>query len=155
MRSSDGGGLTLIKSCPPACGYPGDFSPDGNLLVFLGSDQNDELRLYTIKLNGSGLTPLTPPGMDINDEDLGRWSPRGDQILFAARPAEGHRFALWVVGSDGTGLRQVPIPSCGGAFADPTSVGCPQAGWSPDGTKDRVRPRQLEGEAGEHLHGQR
>ena len=135
VRSSDGGGLTLIKACPPACGYPGDFSPDGKRLVFLGSDQNDQLRLYTIKLNGSGLTPLTPAGMDINDEDQGRWSPQGDKILFAARPAPGHRFALWVVGSDGTGLHQVPIPSCGGAFADPTSVGCPQAGWSPDGTR--------------------
>ena len=123
VRYSDGGGLTLIKSCPPACGAPGDFSPDGKRLVFLGSDQNDQLRIYTIKLNGGGMTPLTPAGMDLNDEDLGRWSPQGDKILFAARPAPGHRFALWVVGSDGAGLHQVPIPACGGAFTDPTSVG--------------------------------
>jgi Tol biopolymer transport system component len=135
VRSSDGGDLTLVKACPPACGYPGDFSPDGKRLVFLGSDQNDQLRIYTIKLNGAGLKPLTPAGMDLNDEDLGKWSPQGGQILFAARPAPGHRFALWMVRTDGTGLHQVPIPSCGGALADPTSVGCPQAGWSPDGTK--------------------
>jgi hypothetical protein len=30
VRSSDGGGLTLVKLCPPACGYPGDFSPTGS-----------------------------------------------------------------------------------------------------------------------------
>src|SRR5262249_19838437 len=88
-----------------------------------------------IRLNGSGMTAITPAGMDLNDEDLGKWSPQGDQILFAARPAEGHRFTLWVVGPGGTGLHRVPIPSCGGAFTDPNSVGCPQGGWSPDGTK--------------------
>jgi Tol biopolymer transport system component len=135
IRSSDGGDLTLIKSCPPACAGVGDFSPDGKRLVFISTDENDQLRIYTIKLNGSGMTPLTPAGMDLNDEDFARWSPQGDKILFAARPAPGHRSALWVVGSDGTGLHQIPIQSCGGAFTDPTSVGCPQAGWSPDGTK--------------------
>jgi hypothetical protein len=40
-----------------------------------------------------------------------------------------------VVKPDGTELHQVPIPSCGSAFSDTTSIGCPQASWSPDGTK--------------------
>jgi len=135
IRSSDGGDLTLIKSCPPACGYPGDYSPDGKRLTFFGPDQNDQLRIFVIKLNGSGMTPLTPPGMDLNDENLGSWSPKGDQILFTARPEPGHRFAIWVVNTDGSALHQVPVPFCGGALSDPTSVGCPIAGWSPDGTK--------------------
>ena len=135
IRASDGGGLTLIKPCPPACGYPGDYSPDGKRLTFVGPDQNDQLRIFVIKLNGSGLTALTPPGMDLNDENLGSWSPRGDQILFTARPEPGHRQAIWVVDTDGSGLHQLPIPSCGGALSDPTSIGCPIAGWSPDGTK--------------------
>ena len=38
IRSSDGGDLTLIKSCPPACGFVGDFSPDGKRLSFVGLD---------------------------------------------------------------------------------------------------------------------
>jgi hypothetical protein len=38
--------------------------------------------------------------------------------------------------SDGTGLHQVPIsPSCGGAVSDPTSRGCQDPAWSPNGTK--------------------
>jgi hypothetical protein len=30
-------------------------------------------------------------------------------------------------------LRQLPIPGCGGALADPDSVGWPYGDWSPDG----------------------
>ena len=88
-----------------------------------------------MKLNGSGFTSLTPPGMLLNDEDFPRWSPQGDQILFTSRPAPGYGYEIWTVNSDGTGLHHVPIPSCGGALSDPTSVGCPEASWSPDGTK--------------------
>jgi Tol biopolymer transport system component len=135
VRASDGGDLTLVRSCPPACGFPGDYSPDGKRLVIIGPDMNDEVRVSVIKLNGSGLKPLTPAGMLINDENAPSWSPQGDLILFAARPEADHRNAIWVVGSDGTGLHQMPIPSCGGALSDPTSIGCPGADWSPDGTK--------------------
>jgi Tol biopolymer transport system component len=135
IRSSDGGDLTLIKSCPPACGFVGDFSPDGKRLSFVGLDANGQLRVSVIKLNGSGLRRLTPAGMTLNDEFGVSWSQRGDLILFPARPAPDDRFAIWVVRSDGTGLHQVPIPSCGGALSDPASIGCPQADWSPDGKK--------------------
>jgi len=132
---SDGGGLTLVKSCPPACGTVGDYSPDGKRLVLVGFDQNDQPRIFVVKLNGSGFAPVTPVGMPLNDEDFPRWSPQGDQILFTSRPAPGYRNVIWTVKSDGTGLHQVPIPFCGGALSDPSSVGCPDAAWSPDGTK--------------------
>lgn len=132
IRSSDGGGLRLINSCPPACGSVGEYSPDGKRIVFVGPDQNDQLRIFVVKLDGSGLTALTPPGMSLNDEDTPSWSPQ-NQILFAARPQPEDRFATWVVTSHGTAMHQVPIPSCGGALSDPMSVGCPQADWSPDG----------------------
>ena len=89
IRSSDGGGLTLVKSCPPACAGVGDYSPDGKRLVLVGSDQNDQLRIFVVKLNGSGFTPVTPAGMLLNDEDFSRWSPQGNQILFTARPRPG------------------------------------------------------------------
>ena len=73
----------------------------------------------------------------------------------AARPAPGHRFALWVVGSDGAGLHQVPIPACGGAFTDPTSVGSALSRLVAGRDEDRVQPRELERKTGEHLHGER
>jgi Tol biopolymer transport system component len=135
IRSSDGGDLTLIKSCPPACGGVGDYSPDGKRLTLVGPDSSDQLRIFVMKLNGSGFTPITPAGMRLNDEDSPRWSPKGDQILFTSRPAPGFRYVIWVINADGSGLRRVPIQSCGGALADPASVGCPDAAWSPDGTK--------------------
>ena len=40
-----------------------------------------------------------------------------------------------MVHSDGTGMRQVPIPGCGGLISDPTTIGCFGATWSPDGRK--------------------
>ena len=69
---------------------------------------------------------------------------------FTRRSDPDHRAELWTINADGTHLRQVklriPGPDCGGAFDDPTSVGCADPEWSPDGhylvylhvTADRV-----------------
>jgi len=132
VRSSDGGGLTRITT---QVGIPGDYSPDGTRLSFVGDFEGDGLHIYVVNLDGSGLTPVTPTGMPLNDEIGGSWSPTGNTILFQARPAPDHRYALWTVNADGSGLRQLPIPDCGGAFADPRSIGCGDAVWSPDGTR--------------------
>ena len=41
-----------------------------------------------------------------------------------------------VVHSDGSGLRQLPVSGpCGGLSADPTTIGCFDPIWSPDGEK--------------------
>jgi Tol biopolymer transport system component len=134
IRSSDGGGLTKVLSCdevqPGAICGPGDYSPDGERLV-VGVE---EVALFVVRLNGSELRQITPTGT-LLDEFNGRWSPSGDHILFVAQPDADHRRAIFVVNSDGTGLHQVPIPGCGGALSDPTSVSCFGPDWSPDGTK--------------------
>lgn len=47
------------------------------------------------------------------------------------------RSSLWIVHSDGSGLRPVsvqPSSACGGPNSDPTAEGCLQPAWSPDGT---------------------
>jgi len=62
--------------------------------------------------------------MSLGDQDGGSWSPTGNKILFVARPTPDSRRAIWVVNADGSGLRELPIPDCGGLFADPTSIGC-------------------------------
>lgn len=48
---------------------------------------------------------------------------------------------LWVVHSDGSGLRRLPIPQafCGGPRADPDTRGCVTPAWSPDGHKVAFR----------------
>jgi Tol biopolymer transport system component len=134
IRSSDGGGLTKVTS--PG-GIPGDYSPDGKRLTFVGPDANGDLRIFVVRLNGSGRMPLTPASMsaDMNEEDGGSWSPSGNQIVFSARPNPDSRYALWEVNPDGSGLHRLPIAGCGGAFADPTSIGCIYPSWSPDGTR--------------------
>jgi TolB protein len=136
IRSSDGGGLTQVTSTPFGDDIPGDFAPDGKRLVFVRTGPDGQRSIDVVKLNGTGLRQITPPGMILDEGFGGSWSPRGNKILFVARTAPDHRRAIWVVDPDGGGLHQLPIaPSCGGAFSNPRSVDCFDPGWSPDGTK--------------------
>jgi Tol biopolymer transport system component len=140
VRSSDGGGLTRVTTNPTgSLDIPGDYSPDGGRLVFIrNTNQDGQLvptGLFTVRLDGTGLRRLTPAGMILNNEDGGSWSPSGNRILFVARPDADQRGVIWVVKADGTELRRVPIPGCGGLRTDGLSVACLDPAWSPDGTK--------------------
>jgi Tol biopolymer transport system component len=148
LRSSDGGGLTRITSDPGGEDCPGDYSPNGKHLVFLRA--NDTIfALFTAKADGRDLRQITPPGSDqfFINFNCGSWSPQGNEILFSAHAPGTDRSTIWVVHSDGSGLRQVPIPGCGGPRSDPASVGCFNPAWSPDGTKivfNRLHPPESE-----------
>jgi TolB protein len=136
LRSSDGGGLERITSDPGGEDCAGDYSPDGKRLVFLRANDTT-FALLTVKVDGSDLRQITPVGSEeffINFE-CGNWSPQGNNILFSAHAPSDHRSTVWLVHSDGTGLREIPIPGCGGPISDPTSIGCFGASWSPDGRK--------------------
>jgi hypothetical protein len=135
VRSSDGGDLQRVTSDPGGDDCPSDYSPNGKRLVFSRADATT-YALYTVKLDGSGLQQITPPGMNFNFCN-GSWSPRGNEILFSAHvPDSAYASTIWVVHSDGSGLRQIPIPGCGGLFSSSTFIGCGGApSWSPDGAK--------------------
>jgi Tol biopolymer transport system component len=136
IRASDGGGPTQITSNPEGDDLPGDFSPDGRRLVFFRMDANGGATLDVVKLNGSGLRQITPSNMILLPELSGvSWSPSGNEILFVSRLDPDHRRVIFAVNADGSGLRQLPIAGCGGAIADPRSIGCGDPAWSPDGTK--------------------
>lgn len=141
IRSSDGGGLRRVTDF---VGMPGDYSPDGRWLSLVGDD-GDGLRMFVVRLNGTGLLPLTPIGMaGLFDEDGGSWSPDGDQIIFPARADLDHRTTIWSVHPDGTDLHAISVPGCGGLLADPYSFGCLEPSWSPDGRQiafDRFDPQ--------------
>jgi TolB protein len=122
VRSSDGGDLQRVTSNPFDFGCPGDYSPNGKRLVVAHGT------LATVKVDGSGLRPITPSGMFFNLCD-GSWSPQGNEILFSAHVPSTARSTVWVVHSDGSELRQIPIAGCAG------SIGCFGPRWSPDGTK--------------------
>jgi TolB protein len=137
IRSSDGGGLKRITSVPGGNDIPGDYSPDGKRLVFIRFEDERPVGFFVTNVDGSGLRQISPPDMIVDDSGFaGSWSPDGNQILFVALASEDAHKAIWVVNTDGSSLRQLPItPACGGLFSDPTSHGCYSPSWSPDGSK--------------------
>ena len=133
VRSSDGGDLTRVSSFGQT---PGDYSPDGTRISFVGADSNGDVRLYVARADGVGAPQaITPAGVTLVDDFGGSWSPTGDKILFVARPTPDSRRAIWVVNADGSGLREIPVPGCGGPMSDVGSIGCDAPSWSPDGTE--------------------
>jgi Tol biopolymer transport system component len=127
VRSSDGGDLQQV-TVAQRDDCPADYSPNGHrLLVSNGS-------LAVVEANGNGLHPITPDGMEV-DFCSGSWSPQGNQIVFSAHVPGPDRSTVWVVHSDGSGLRKIPVPGCGGPRSNPTSIGCQKPVWSPDGRK--------------------
>jgi Tol biopolymer transport system component len=136
IRASDGRGLTRITSIPGGDDNPGDFSPDGRRLVFTRSVDDETVGLFVIRVDGTGLHRITPPGFLKEGESGASWSPTGNRILFANRTSADNRLAVWVVRADGSDLHKLPIdPACGGLFTDPTSISCFQPSWAPDGAK--------------------
>jgi Tol biopolymer transport system component len=132
VRSSDGGDVTRLTTFGQS---PGDYSPDGAHVTFVGYDENDEVRLYTVSVGGGVPTAITPAGMTLVDDFGGTWSPAGNDILFVARPTPTSRRAIWAVHPDGTSLRELPIPGCGGRMDDVKSIGCDSPSWAPDGSR--------------------
>jgi Tol biopolymer transport system component len=146
LRSSDGGDLQRVTSDPTGDDCPSDYSPNGKRLVITRANDTT-YEIDTVKLDGSGLTRITPEGMEFNFCN-GNWSPQGNQIVFSAHVPNGdYHSSVWVVHSDGTGLRQLPIAGpCGGPFSDPTTFGCFNPVWSPDGQKIAFGRNQDDGQ---------
>jgi len=127
IRSSDGGDLQRITTAEfDDC--RADYSPNGRrLLVSSGP-------LYAVQSKGNGLHQITPSGVSY-DFSSATWPPQGNEILFSAHVRDTDRSTIWAVHSDGSGLRKIPVPGCGGPRSDPTSIGCQKPVWSPDGQK--------------------
>lgn len=135
VRSSDGGGLQRVTSEPNGDDCPSDYSPNGKRLLVTRLNRDfTSYTLDTVKLDGSGLTQIVPNGTDF-DFCSGSWSPQGNDIVFSAHVPESDRSTIWVAHSDGTGLKKLPVPGCGGPRPDPASIGCQNPVWSPDGRK--------------------
>ena len=85
IRVSDGGDLTRITSNADGYDTPGDYSPDGTRMVFVRVDDDENARLFVTDVDGTGVHKIS--GDLVDELSPGRWSPTGDQILFAARRA--------------------------------------------------------------------
>jgi Tol biopolymer transport system component len=125
IRASDGRGLSRITSNPDGDDLPGDYSPDGQRLVFSRIDPsrpaNANVALFVVNVDGTGVRRITPWGLPFF-EDGGRWSPDGRTILF------DDRRSLYVVHADGSGMAKLPLVTHSfSRLQNPD--------WSPDGTK--------------------
>ena len=114
---------------------PGSWSADGSRVAFEGFDDADPSKngIYTSdSVDGSGLVRVTHVSGGVHDVPYA-YSPDGSMILMTrtdrSGATENARLDLFVVRTDGTGLRQLNPP---GTWVDPLYGGSP-ASWSPDG----------------------
>jgi TolB protein len=87
--------------------------------------------LFVMNPDGTGVRQLTHPPNGTEDATPD-WSPDGKRIVFGRQPRTG-AFSIWIVASDGSGLRRIspPCPPGGGIPKCAADDGWPV--WSPDG----------------------
>ena len=136
IHAADGSRLEQITSNPGSEDLPGDFSPEGDRLVFMRVEKGGQTGIFVTEVDGSGLHRLSPSHLLVDDIFGGSWSPDGSQILFVARGNEYQHKVIWLVNANGTSPHRLQIEgTCGGPLSDPGTFGCYSPSWSPDGTK--------------------
>jgi len=79
------------------------FSPDGTRIAFV-SDQTGVPQVWVTTIDGG-----IPAQVTKGDDPVGRvsWSPAGDSLAFSLAPGGGMNTQIYVVRSDGTGLKRL------------------------------------------------
>jgi Tol biopolymer transport system component len=108
-----GGSPRRLTGCPTCTDVEATWSPNGQLLLFTRTRGPTE-RIYSVRLDGSGLT-------EIADGADPQWSPDGGRIAFDSRDG------IVVAHADGSDARLLVVEK--GA----TGPGAPS--WSPNGRK--------------------
>jgi Tol biopolymer transport system component len=93
--------------------HPGDTAPSvfGNRIVFM-STRHDNLEIYIMNLDGSGLRRLTN---NAASDGLPVWSPDGRTIAYVSD--QGGAWAIWAISPNGSNRRKLfPIGGEGLTF---------------------------------------
>jgi Tol biopolymer transport system component len=124
---TDGNGLVQLTS-GDASQDSAAVSPDGSMIVYGVSNPTQDLGLHIANADGTHVLALTKAaGVGARGgDDEPSFSPDGAWVVFerAVDPDAG-KAALWVIHTDGTGLRRLTN--------DATDAG--HARWSPDGKR--------------------
>lgn len=130
VLSIDGTSHRTIAEAP-ILSDPG-FTPDGRRVTYWASERTgvDGGTLMSVPVDGGAPPVEILPGEPGQDADPA-WSPDGTTLAFRRQDRDG--FNVWVVRSDGTGLRR--LTSARGPDQDPS--------WSPDGRRIVFRSARL------------
>jgi Tol biopolymer transport system component len=127
LANADGSGLQVLAPADETLHADGGvFSPDGTWLAVTAWDDTDPSRngVYLRRAaDGSEVTLVNQNPTGDRDQH-GDFAPDGRRIVFLRYNAHHRGAAVFVVGTDGTGLRQVTPWGM---------AGCCTASWSPDG----------------------
>lgn len=105
------------------------FSPDGSMMVFTKLQENSMFPvadLYVLEMETNTIQPLLGSGPTSYDSVSPRWSVDGKWIAFGTQNyPSGAARQIWIVRSDGTGLRQL---------TDDAAASHAAPAWSADGS---------------------
>jgi Tol biopolymer transport system component len=111
VMNAKGGAVQQLTQPPTGYSdFQANWSPHGNVLVFVRADPNGGTELYLVNTDGTELHRLTSTPNRVELEPS--WSPDATQIVFHGCSGSGdtQHCALYVINADGTGETEISTP---------------------------------------------
>jgi TolB protein len=86
------------------------WSPDGNMIAFIGRLEDGTTQIFTMNPDGSAVTQLTDSPLEMKSNLS--WSPDGKRMIFLTQKGGllNRSFTTYVMNTDGTGITQLLDP---------------------------------------------